>query len=92
MMMLIVANARIFGGGFKIAPQADPADGKLDAVAFENMGLGGRVEAMVRLLIGTTRLTRRSRPSRPRGSRAASTSRRPTRPTASGTAPAPRSS
>ena len=53
MMMLIVANARIFGGGFKIAPQADPADGKLDAVAFDNMGLGGRVEAMVRLLLGT---------------------------------------
>jgi diacylglycerol kinase (ATP) len=52
MMMLIVANARIFGGGFKIAPHADVTDGRLDAVAFHNMGLGGRVEAMVRLLIG----------------------------------------
>jgi diacylglycerol kinase family enzyme len=41
MMMLIVANARIFGGGFKIAPQADVADGKLDAVAFDNMGSAG---------------------------------------------------
>ncbi len=53
MMMLIVANARVFGGGFKIAPEADPADGKLDAVVFDNMGLAGRVEAMVRLLLGT---------------------------------------
>jgi len=52
MMMLIVANARVFGGGFKIAPQAEVADGKLDAVAFDNMGLGGRLEAMARLLIG----------------------------------------
>jgi diacylglycerol kinase (ATP) len=53
MMMLIVANARVFGGGFKIAPQADLADGRLDAVAFDNMGLGGRLEAMVRLLLGS---------------------------------------
>ena len=52
MLMVIVANARIFGGGFKIAPHADVEDGKLDAVAFANMGLGGRVSALVRLLWG----------------------------------------
>jgi diacylglycerol kinase (ATP) len=53
MLMVIVANARIFGGGFQIAPHADVEDGKLDAVAFANMGLAGRVSALVRLLWGT---------------------------------------
>ena len=52
MLMLIVANARVFGGGFQIAPHADPADGKLDVVAFGNMGLGARLGAMLRLLRG----------------------------------------
>ena len=53
LLMLIVANARIFGGGFKVAPHADIADGKLEAVAFGNMGFSGRVSALVRLLRGT---------------------------------------
>jgi diacylglycerol kinase (ATP) len=53
LLMLIVANARIFGGGFKVAPHADLADGKLDAVSFGNMGFSGRVSALVRLLRGT---------------------------------------
>ncbi len=53
LLMLIVANARIFGGGFHVAPHADLEDGKLEAVAFGNMGLGGRVKALVRLLRGT---------------------------------------
>ncbi len=53
MLMVIVANARIFGGGFKVAPHADIEDGKLEAVAFANMGFGGRVSALVRLLRGT---------------------------------------
>lgn len=52
MLMLIVANARVFGGGFRIAPAADPADGKLDVVAFGNMGLGARLGVMLRLLRG----------------------------------------
>lgn len=52
LLMLIVANARIFGGGFRIAPHADPADGKLEAVAFGNMGLGARLGVMLRLLRG----------------------------------------
>jgi diacylglycerol kinase (ATP) len=53
MLMLIVANARIFGGGFRVAPHADVEDGRLEAVAFDNMGFGGRVGALVRLLRGT---------------------------------------
>jgi diacylglycerol kinase (ATP) len=53
MLMVIVANARIFGGGFKVAPWADLEDGRLDVLAFENMGLGGRISALVRLLLGT---------------------------------------
>ncbi|HUO52517.1 MAG TPA: diacylglycerol kinase family protein [Gemmatimonadaceae bacterium] len=32
-MMIVIANARNFGGKFVIAPQADLADGKLDAIA-----------------------------------------------------------
>ncbi len=53
MLMVIVANARVFGGGFKVAPQADLEDGRLDAVAFANMGFGARVSALVRLLRGS---------------------------------------
>jgi diacylglycerol kinase (ATP) len=53
LLMLIVANARIFGGGFRVAPHADLADGRLEAVAFGNMGLSGRVNALVRLLRGS---------------------------------------
>ena len=52
MLMVIVANARIFGGGFKVAPWADLEDGRLDAVSFGNMGFGGRASALVRLLLG----------------------------------------
>jgi diacylglycerol kinase (ATP) len=53
LLMLIVANARIFGGGFHVAPHANVEDGKLEAVSFGNMGFGGRVSALVRLLRGT---------------------------------------
>jgi YegS/Rv2252/BmrU family lipid kinase len=53
LLMLIVANARIFGGGFRVAPHADVEDGRLEAVAFGNMGFSGRVSALVRLLRGT---------------------------------------
>ena len=53
MLMTIVANARVFGGGFRVAPAADVEDGLLDAVSFENMGFGSRVSALVRLLRGT---------------------------------------
>lgn len=53
MLMLVVANARIFGGGFKIAPAADLADGLLDVVTFANMPLLRRLAIMGRLLRGT---------------------------------------
>jgi len=53
MLMLIVANARVFGGGFRIAPAADLADGRLDVVAFRNMGLAARIGILVKLLRGT---------------------------------------
>lgn len=51
--MLIVANARHFGGYFRIAPAADPADGLLDAVLFENGSLGRRLRVMKMLMAGT---------------------------------------
>jgi len=53
MLMLVVANARIFGGGFKIAPAADLGDGQLDIVSFANMPLLRRLSIMGRLLRGT---------------------------------------
>lgn len=52
-LMLIVANARIFGGSFKVAPAADLEDGRLDAIGFLNMGLGRRLAMMGKLLKGT---------------------------------------
>ena len=53
MLMVIVANARVFGGGFRVAPVAEVDDGLLDAVEFANMGFGSRLAALVRLLAGT---------------------------------------
>jgi diacylglycerol kinase family enzyme len=53
LLMLVIANARIFGGGFQVAPGADLADGLLDAVAFGNMGLMARLKLMQRLKQGT---------------------------------------
>jgi diacylglycerol kinase (ATP) len=53
MLMLVIANARVFGGGFRIAPAADLADGRLDAVAFANMPRRRRFPIMVSLLRGT---------------------------------------
>ncbi len=53
MLMLIIANGRVFGGGFKIAPEGSLEDGQLDAVAFRNMPLLRRLQVMGRLLRGT---------------------------------------
>lgn len=53
LLMLILANARVFGGGFQIAPRADLGDGRLDAMAFANMGFWARARVMQRLLAGT---------------------------------------
>jgi diacylglycerol kinase (ATP) len=63
MLMLVVANARIFGGGFRIAPTADLGDGRLDVVTFHNMGFSARVAAIVRLLRGTHAASRQVRAS-----------------------------
>jgi diacylglycerol kinase (ATP) len=53
LLMLVVANARVFGGGFRVAPGADLADGSLDMLAFANMGVGRRLQTLVRLRRGT---------------------------------------
>ena len=52
LLMLVIANARVFGGGFEIAPRADLADGRLDAVAFGNMGLLRRLRLIGQLRRG----------------------------------------
>lgn len=53
MLMLIIANGKVFGGGFKIAPGADLSDGRLDAVAFGNMPWTRRFPLMMHLMRGT---------------------------------------
>lgn len=53
LLMLILANARVFGGGFKIAPRADLTDGRLDAMVFGNMRFLARARVLQRLLAGT---------------------------------------
>lgn len=53
LLMLIVANGRVFGGGFRIAPGASLEDGLLDGMAFGNMGLLRRLLILVGLLRGT---------------------------------------
>jgi diacylglycerol kinase (ATP) len=53
LLMLIVANGRVFGGGFRIAPKASLEDGLLDGMAFGNMGLLRRLRILVGLLRGT---------------------------------------
>ena len=53
LLMLILANGRVFGGGFKIAPGADLGDGRLDVSSFGNAGLARRLGLLVGLLRGT---------------------------------------
>jgi diacylglycerol kinase (ATP) len=53
LMMLVIANARVFGGGFRIAPEARLDDGLLDAFAFRDMRLARRLSLMGKLLRGT---------------------------------------
>jgi len=66
-MMVIVANARKFGGGFAVAPEASLDDGELDIVTFGDLGFFARLKAMGALIrgrhnglpgIGTTRARR----------------------------------
>ena len=51
-MMVIVANARKFGGGFHIAPSAVIDDGLLDVVSFGDLGFFERLKAMGALMKG----------------------------------------
>ncbi len=53
LLMMIVANAQVFGGAFRIAPRARLDDGRLDCMSFHNMGLPQRLRLMVQLLRGT---------------------------------------
>jgi diacylglycerol kinase (ATP) len=69
LLMLIVANGRIFGGGFKIAPGADFGDGVLDGVVFGNMPLHRRLNVMRQLLAGTHGASRDVSTSRARSYR-----------------------
>jgi diacylglycerol kinase (ATP) len=69
LLMLILANARVFGGGFNIAPRAELEDGRLDAMAFRNMGVFARLGIMARLLRGTHEGTREVTATRARSFR-----------------------
>lgn len=51
-MMVIVANAKKFGGGFAVAPDAALDDGELDIVTFGDLGFFARLTAMGALLKG----------------------------------------
>ena len=51
-MMVIVANARQFGGGFVIAPDASLDDGELDIVTFGDLPFSARLKAMGALMKG----------------------------------------
>jgi diacylglycerol kinase (ATP) len=42
-LMLVIANAKNFGGSFRIAPQASLTDGKLDAVSIHDASAFGRM-------------------------------------------------
>jgi diacylglycerol kinase (ATP) len=53
LLLLVLANGRIFGGGFRIAPGADLSDGRLDVSVFGNAGFFGRLGMLVGLLRGT---------------------------------------
>ncbi|MFZ5894128.1 MAG: diacylglycerol/lipid kinase family protein [Myxococcota bacterium] len=48
-----IANARYFGGGMKIAPDADPADGLLDVVAIGDLSRARSVSLTPHLYRGT---------------------------------------
>jgi len=52
-LMLIVANAKHFGGAFHIAPDASLTDGRLDAVAMHDASLVGRLGLFASAIRGT---------------------------------------
>lgn len=52
-LMLIVANAKQFGGAFHIAPDASLTDGRLDAVSLHDSSLLGRLRLFASAIRGT---------------------------------------
>jgi diacylglycerol kinase (ATP) len=57
-LMLIVANARNFGGSFKIAPGASVTDGKLDAISIHDAAPLARIRLFAAATKGTHVLAR----------------------------------
>jgi len=52
-MTVAVCNGRAFGGGMKIAPDAEPDDGVLEVVVLGDLGLAALAELTPRLYAGT---------------------------------------
>jgi YegS/Rv2252/BmrU family lipid kinase len=52
-LMVIVSNGRVFGGGFRLWPQADLADGRLESLVFHDVTPLRRLGLMQRLRRGT---------------------------------------
>lgn len=52
-LMLTVANGRCYGGNFHIAPNADAADGFLNAILIKDLSPLKRLNALLRVLKGT---------------------------------------
>ena len=50
---VVIANGRCFGGGMRIAPDADPADGLFDVVVVGDVSRSGALRAVPRLFRGT---------------------------------------
>jgi YegS/Rv2252/BmrU family lipid kinase len=50
---VVIANGRCFGGGMRIAPDADPADGLFDVVVVGDVSRIGALRAVPRLFRGT---------------------------------------
>ena len=53
LLILAVANCQYFGGGMRIAPQADPFDGQLDVILVEHGGLLHLLVNLPRIYAGT---------------------------------------
>jgi diacylglycerol kinase (ATP) len=51
--MLVIANARHFGGAFRIAPTASVTDGLLDAIAIEDAPTLRRLQLFAAVIRGT---------------------------------------
>jgi YegS/Rv2252/BmrU family lipid kinase len=53
LMMLEVCNGTTAGGSYRFAPDADPADGRLDVCVIRRIGLGRFLLALPRVMRGT---------------------------------------